>query len=241
MAGLPSSVPLAQPPRKSLNMERGASHTRFRTITPQASLRSCCLCTVPAGCAQTPQAWRKLGVRGTFPPLRPTALGLRKAWGIRPVEVAMGRERCLPRRCRLDLDLSLHSKDRSKRLKKTELSEALCRKEEQPSRISQLEAGGTGPLDQGPHHLGSESPVTRRGRWESAGWPDEFWAAATQRGHAKRPRGLCPVAVCPRHCPKGIPPADLHPCLHLMLPPATNRKPALGCGFILSANTLKIF
>ena len=79
--------------RKSFSRNRGVSP--FRTTRPrsQAPLRSNPLCTVPASGAQTPQACRKLGVKGAFLPLRPAALGLREAWVIPPVaaEAVMGR------------------------------------------------------------------------------------------------------------------------------------------------------
>lgn len=71
--------------RKSLSRNRGVSPFRTTRLRSQAPLRSKPFCTVPASGAQTPQAWRKLGVKGAFPPLRPAALRLREAWVIPPV------------------------------------------------------------------------------------------------------------------------------------------------------------
>lgn len=78
-----AALPAVFPPPPLPSMERRASHTLFRTTGSRALLKSSGLCTVPAGCAQTPQGWRKLAVKGAFPPLRPIALRLRKAWVIR--------------------------------------------------------------------------------------------------------------------------------------------------------------
>lgn len=146
--------PAVFPPPPLPSMERGASHTLFRTTSSRALLRSSCLCTVPAGCAQTPQGWHKLGVRGAFPPLRPIALRPRKAWVIRACGGGDGEgSNACPDGAAAALLLTgpgsqLLLKGReSKRWKQTELREALSRKEEQPSRISQLESGPTPPRE----------------------------------------------------------------------------------------------
>lgn len=128
-------------------------HT-FRTTSSRAPLRSSRLCTVPAGCTQTPQGWRKLGVRGAFPTLRRIALGLRKAWVIRACGSSDGEgSNACPDGAAATLLLTgpgsqpLLKGRGSKRWKQTQLTEALSGMEEQPSRISQLESGPTPPRE----------------------------------------------------------------------------------------------
>lgn len=96
-------------------------------------------------------------------------------------------------------------------------------------RNSLLESSAGGGSTDGPAGLGAHATqgVSSPSLSQGAGRAQD--AGGNPSGcDVKRPGGLCPGAVCPRHCPKAIAPVRLHPHPCSMFSPAAKQETSAG-------------